>query len=92
MSKSPNALVWLLLSWLHHHCSTCGPRRCALAHLLHEPVPVIDGLLNLTLVYNEGAAFSFLSDAGGWQRWFFSHHCIRGERVAGGLAGAHTTQ
>jgi signal peptidase II len=27
--------------------------------------------LNLVLVYNPGAAFSFLSDAGGWQRWFF---------------------
>lgn len=26
---------------------------------------------NLTLAYNQGAAFSFLSDAGGWQRWFF---------------------
>ena len=28
-------------------------------------------LFNLTLLYNTGAAFSFLSDAGGWQRWFF---------------------
>ena len=28
-------------------------------------------VFNLTLVYNTGAAFSFLSDAGGWQRWFF---------------------
>ena len=28
--------------------------------------------LNLTLVHNMGAAFSFLSEAGGWQRWFFS--------------------
>ena len=27
-------------------------------------------VFNLTLVYNTGAAFSFLSDAGGWQRWF----------------------
>ena len=27
-------------------------------------------VFNLTLVYNPGAAFSFLSDAGGWQRWF----------------------
>ncbi len=27
---------------------------------------------NLTLQYNTGAAFSFLSDAGGWQRYFFS--------------------
>ncbi len=26
---------------------------------------------NFTLLYNPGAAFSFLSDAGGWQRWFF---------------------
>ena len=29
-------------------------------------------VFNLTLVYNTGAAFSFLSDASGWQRWFFS--------------------
>ena len=26
---------------------------------------------DLRLAYNAGAAFSFLSDAGGWQRWFF---------------------
>lgn len=36
----------------------------------HQPVPVMP-MLNLTLAYNTGAAFSFLSDAGGWQRWFF---------------------
>ncbi len=27
---------------------------------------------NFTLLYNYGAAFSFLNDAGGWQRWFFT--------------------
>ncbi len=27
---------------------------------------------NWMLAHNEGAAFSFLSDAGGWQRWFFT--------------------
>lgn len=27
--------------------------------------------LNITLVHNTGAAFSFLSTASGWQRWFF---------------------
>ena len=37
---------------------------------LHQPVPVLP-FLNLTLTHNTGAAFSFLSDAGGWQRWFF---------------------
>ncbi len=31
----------------------------------------LTGFLNLVFVYNPGAAFSFLSDAGGWQRWFF---------------------
>ncbi len=35
-----------------------------------EPLPVLPSF-NLTLLYNPGAAFSFLSDAGGWQRWFF---------------------
>lgn len=29
-------------------------------------------MLNLYLAHNEGAAFSFLSSAGGWQRWFFT--------------------
>lgn len=28
--------------------------------------------LDFTLLYNEGAAFSFLSNEGGWQRWLFS--------------------
>ena len=27
---------------------------------------------NLRLAYNKGAAFSFLADAGGWQKWFFA--------------------
>ena len=27
--------------------------------------------LNFTLAFNQGAAFSFLSDESGWQRWFF---------------------
>jgi signal peptidase II len=37
-----------------------------------QPVPVIDGFWNWKLVHNHGAAFSFLADASGWQRWFFS--------------------
>lgn len=39
---------------------------------LFENVPVaLTGFLNLTLVHNPGAAFSFLAQAGGWQRWAF---------------------
>ena len=36
-----------------------------------DPVPVLP-FLNWTLLHNYGAAFSFLSDAGGWQRYFFT--------------------
>jgi signal peptidase II len=38
--------------------------------IMHQPVPVLPWF-NLMLTYNTGAAFSFLADAGGWQRWFF---------------------
>ncbi len=38
---------------------------------LYESI-AISPFFNLTYVRNLGAAFSFLSDAGGWQRWFFA--------------------
>jgi signal peptidase II len=31
----------------------------------------LSSFLNIVLVHNSGAAFSFLSEASGWQRWFF---------------------
>lgn len=36
----------------------------------YTPLKVLP-FFDLTLMYNTGAAFSFLSDQGGWQRWFF---------------------
>ncbi len=36
----------------------------------HETLTVTP-FFNLVLVFNPGASFSFLADAGGWQRWFF---------------------
>ncbi|NOZ53289.1 MAG: lipoprotein signal peptidase [Gammaproteobacteria bacterium] len=39
--------------------------------ILHQPVAMFPGF-NFTLMHNSGAAFSFLSDASGWQRWFFT--------------------
>lgn len=36
----------------------------------HQPVELFP-MFNFTLMYNKGAAFSFLASAGGWQRWFF---------------------
>jgi len=37
-----------------------------------ETRAVIPGLFNFTLIYNPGAAFSFLADAGGWQKHLFT--------------------
>ncbi|MEM7402271.1 MAG: signal peptidase II [Pseudomonadota bacterium] len=38
---------------------------------MHDPQAFLP-FFNFTLTYNKGAAFSFLSTAGGWQRWFFT--------------------
>jgi len=37
---------------------------------LYDKIP-LNAYINLTHQNNPGAAFSFLADAGGWQRWFF---------------------
>jgi signal peptidase II len=68
----PNALPWLWLSaivialdqfskwWALHALAPAG-----------VPHSVIPGFLNWTLAFNRGAAFNFLADGSGWQRWFF---------------------
>ena len=38
---------------------------------LYRTVRVLP-VLDVTLTYNSGAAFSFLADASGWQKWFFA--------------------
>lgn len=40
--------------------------------LAYGQVEYVNHYLNLVMVYNKGAAFSFLSDQSGWQRYFFS--------------------
>lgn len=60
--------LWLAVTVLLLDQAT---KQLALAQLaLHEPVAILP-LLNLTLVYNKGAAFGFLSSASGWQNVFF---------------------
>lgn len=43
----------------------------AAANLPFAQSVILTPFLNFTLLHNTGAAFSFLADAGGWQRWFF---------------------
>lgn len=52
---------------------------------LYERIAIMP-FFNLTLAYNEGAAFSFLAGAGGWQRWLFaSIACLTSALIAGWL-------
>ncbi|HET7160585.1 MAG TPA: signal peptidase II [Burkholderiales bacterium] len=58
---------------------------------LHESLEVTS-FFNLVLVYNQGAAFSFLSDAGGWQRGFFTAIAIIASVWIAWLLRKHSTQ
>lgn len=65
------ALKWLWLSGLVIVLDLASKALATHYLTLYQPVPLFPGF-NITLMHNTGAAFSFLSDAGGWQRWFFS--------------------
>ena len=39
---------------------------------MFQQIVVIPDYFSWTLAYNTGAAFSFLADGGGWQRWLFA--------------------
>lgn len=54
--------------------------------------PIIAGFFDLTLLYNKGAAFSFLAGAGGWQREFFIAIGVGAALLMLWLIGRHATQ
>ncbi len=68
--ESGRARYWLLLTVLVVILDQLTKWWAESELLYHQPIAVMP-MLNLTLAYNTGAAFSFLSNAGGWQRWFF---------------------
>ncbi|WP_114192677.1 signal peptidase II [Edaphovirga cremea] len=73
MSKpiSSTGLRWLWLA-LIVLVLDLGSKQWVMAHFyLGESVPLVP-FFNLTYAHNPGAAFSFLADKGGWQRWFFA--------------------
>lgn len=64
-------LKWLWLSFFVVLADQASKLAVAATMRLYQSIPVVP-FFNLTYVHNPGAAFSFLSDAGGWQRWFFA--------------------
>ena len=68
----PNALPWLLASIIVIVLDQWSKAWVLSSLPEYTAVPVIDGFWNWYRTYNTGAAFSFLADAGGWQKYFFA--------------------
>jgi signal peptidase II len=80
-TRPPSGLPWLPVTiavivldqlvklWIVEHLALYGTVRL---------LPVLD----VTLTYNRGAAFSFLAEASGWQKWLFAGLAVA---VAGGI-------
>lgn len=72
---SYGALKWLWLSVLVIALDLSTKSIASHYLVLKQSVAVFPGF-NWTLMHNTGAAFSFLSEQSGWQRWFFSFIAI----------------
>jgi len=64
------ALKWYALAFVIAVIDQATKQWASLSLDYNTPL-VFTSFFNFTLLHNPGAAFSFLSDAGGWQRWFF---------------------
>ena len=70
-SRAPVSWTWLLLSALVIWGDMLTKQWASDTLTLYRPYE-LNSWLSMTLAHNYGAAFSFLSDAGGWQRWLFT--------------------
>ena len=71
INSRKRAIGWLLAAMLIVVLDLWTKSLASESLSLYRPVEVTSWL-NMTLAHNYGAAFSFLSDAGGWQRWLFT--------------------
>ncbi len=76
MTQHKSGLRWLWLAVLAFVLDQAS--KLAVVKLLPFGYPGVEitPFFNLVHVYNKGAAFSFLADQGGWQRWFFALFAI----------------
>lgn len=65
-------LAWLWLSLLLIVADQISKHWFVANFNLYEQMVVIPDMFSWTLAYNRGAAFSFLANEAGWQRWFFA--------------------
>ena len=69
--RNKMVIVWLLISVVIVALDLWTKELATASLSLYRPVE-LNSWLNMTLAHNYGAAFSFLSEAGGWQRWLFT--------------------
>ncbi|MEO6967056.1 MAG: signal peptidase II [Rhodanobacteraceae bacterium] len=67
-----NALPWLIVSLAVIALDQLTKAIALRALTPYVPQTVVPHMLNWTLAFNTGAAFSFLRDGSGWQTWLFS--------------------
>lgn len=72
MNGRTTALPWLWLSALIFVLDQATKLYFNSSLAMYQQIEIIPGLFSWTLAYNTGAAFSFLADHDGWQRWFFA--------------------
>ncbi|WP_432754642.1 signal peptidase II [Pseudomonas sp. WMBT8] len=65
-------LGWLVLSLLVLVIDQVSKAHFEGTLEMFQQIVVIPDYFSWTLAYNTGAAFSFLADGGGWQRWLFA--------------------
>jgi signal peptidase II len=75
-APAPRSALSLMLPWLILAAVVSVldqlTKQLVLANLHYGQVIPITGFFDLVLVFNRGAAFSFLAEHSGWQRWFFT--------------------
>jgi signal peptidase II len=71
VSSRPSLLPWIGIAFIVILLDQISKLTIVRTFVLGEEKPVT-GFFNLVLAYNRGAAFNFLSDQGGWQRYFFT--------------------
>ncbi len=71
MMVKRNALSWLIVSILVIALDQWTKWLVLRELTPYNPQPVIPYVLNWTLAFNTGAAFSFLAGGSGWQVWLF---------------------
>ena len=71
VSLKSSGLSWLGLTFVFLIMDQVSKHLVVASFDLYESMQVLS-FFNITYVHNTGAAFSFLADQGGWQRWFFT--------------------